>query len=66
MDGKGAELKGAESKRSGIQSHNEDPVLSMNNLKDMPFTDFMVLHGIFPKIFMLEIDSKKTMQRMNS
>ena len=40
-----------------IEEH-EDPVLNMNNLKDIPFNEFLILHKIFPKIFMLEIDTK--------
>ena len=41
-----------------VEQDREDPVLSLNNLKDMPFSDFLVLHKIFPKIFMLEMDTK--------
>ena len=29
----------------------------MNNLKDVPFLDFLNLHKIYPKIFMLKMDS---------
>lgn len=36
----------------------QDPVLSMNNLASVPFNDFLILHKIFPKIFMMEMDSK--------
>lgn len=36
----------------------DDPVINLNNLKDMPFDDFLILHKIFPKIFMLEMDTK--------
>ena len=32
-------------------------VLDMNNLKDVPFLDFLNLHKIYPKIFMLKMDS---------
>ena len=42
-----------------VEQDREDPVLSMNNLKDMPFADFLILHKIYPKIFMLEMDSKQ-------
>ena len=42
----------------------EDETFSLNNLKDMPFSDFLILHKIYPKIFMLEIDSL-TMNHQN-
>ena len=41
-----------------FKNEREDPVFSMNNLKDVPFGDFLILHKIFPKIFMLELDTK--------
>ena len=41
-----------------FKNEREDPVFSMNNLQDVPFADFLILHKIFPKIFMLEIDTK--------
>lgn len=37
---------------------DQDPMLSMNNLASMPFNDFLILHKIFPKIFMMETDAK--------
>ena len=40
-----------------IEEH-EDPVLNMNNLNGIPFNEFLILHKIFPKIFMLEMDTK--------
>ena len=46
-----------------IEEH-EDPVLNMNNLKDIPFNEFLILHKIFPKIFMLELDTKFGFNRL--
>lgn len=36
--------------------NSSDPVFNLNNTFDMPFHDFLVLHRIFPKIFMLDCD----------
>lgn len=44
--------------KPSTNNEREDPVYSMNNLKDIPFTDFLILHKIFPKIFLLEMDTK--------
>ena len=41
-----------------FENERDDPILSMNNLKDVPFTDFMILHKIFPKLFILEMDTR--------
>ena len=35
-----------------------DPVMNLNNLREIGFCDFLVLHRIAPKIFMLAADSK--------
>ena len=44
----------------------DDPVLSMNNLHLISFSDFMILHKIFPKIFMLSMDNKQTISKVSS
>ena len=40
-----------------LSTEENELVLDMNNLKDMPFLDFLNLHKIYPKIFMLKMDS---------
>ena len=52
------EMLESDQKVGEFKNEREDPVFSMNNLKDVPFGDFLILHKIFPKIFMLELDTK--------
>lgn len=59
------EMLESDLKVGSTSNEREDPVYSMNNLRDVPFTDFLILHKIFPKIFLLEMDIKH-MQKQNS
>ena len=34
-----------------------DPVNNLHNLHEVPLLDFLILHKIYPKMFMLEVDS---------
>ena len=43
----------------------EDQTYSLNNLKDMPFQEFAVLHGLYPKGFMLNTDLKAFESKAN-
>ena len=42
-----------------------DPVLNLNNMQNIPFEDFLILHKIFPKIFMLDIDFRQSQLNKN-
>lgn len=42
-----------------------DPVLNLNNMQNVPFEDFLILHKIFPKIFMLDIDFRQSQLNKN-
>ena len=43
-----------------------DPVLNLNNMQNIPFEDFLILHKIFPKIFMLDIDFRQGLNKKDS
>ena len=44
------EMLESDQKVGEFKNEREDPVFSMNNLKEIPFSDFLILHKIFPKI----------------
>ena len=60
------EMLESDQKVGEFKNEREDPVFSMNNLKEIPFSDFLILHKIFPKIFMLEIDTKHMLKQTQS
>ena len=60
------EMLESDQKVGEFKNEREDPVFSMNNLKEIPFSDFLILHKIFPKIFMLEMDTKHMLKQTQS